>query len=124
MDAHAPQISGECLTNGYNLVSFRQTEPVELVISSNFQVFPGVPAMKSDPSVSTMQSRQPNQKMRFHGVRVNDLRLPGIHNCAQLRNDFSVKRKSFMDYIHNHSGCSGGRNKMVVMLISPCESNN
>src|SRR5579864_3588323 len=94
------KISNKLLADRNDLVCFAQRESVELVVQKHLEIGPRIPMMEGDPVRRAIESAEPHQEMRFHAMRLNDVRFAYRADPSHFGNDIRIEREAFPNDMH------------------------
>ena len=66
------------------------------------QIRPGVTMMKRDPGSEAVETGRADEKVRLHGMGLDQVRLQLSSEGAQVRNNSPVKTTCFGYWIHRY----------------------
>jgi hypothetical protein len=112
-DADGLEFGRERAAVGDNLGSAGKRPAIEQIIEARDGAGPRVTVMKSDPSAAAKCARQPDNEVRFDGVRFDDVGLEGGHDLAEGGEGAGVVAESFAKQMAFDANLFAGSGEIV-----------
>src|ERR1035441_1781056 len=100
-------------TTLFRSASGLQAPAIELIVALHFPVVGGITMMEGDPGIAALQAGKAHQEMRFHTMRLNQMRVVGADTGAQLAQAPGIETETLFYRLVGQSSGSQPRNELI-----------